>query len=1131
MEKENKLLKSFGASTFAVKNRITVYVLTALIIIFGFIGYQKLPKENFPEVNIPTVFIGTAYPGNSPVEVEQLISRVMEKELKREEGVKKLTSASSDGFSSITVEFNMDVDPNDAIFRVKNAVDRSRSLLPTDLPTDPMVKKIDLSEFPVLNVSFSGPYTVDELRGFAEKLKEEVERMASVSEGQIKGVDDREVHIDIDPYQMDARHITFQDISHAVQNEHRNISGGDIIKDGMRRSVRIVGEFKNPKNMENIIVKEQNGKPVYLRDIGTVTYGFVDQESYSKINGDPTVTLDVIKRGGYNLIETTQNVRKIIDEMQASVFPHDLKITCTGDQSTATRNSLRNLENNIIMGMVLVILVLLFFLNTRNAMFVGLAIPMSMLMSFAIIRMAGMTINTMVLFGLVMALGMLVDNGIVLVENVVRLRKSGMSNIEATIYGAGEIAWPIIASTATTVAAFLPLALWPGIMGEFFRMLPITIAIVLCSSLFVALVINPTFIAFFMKVEDNIEKPKVNKKRVLMITGGFIVVGALLLVTGFRVFGNLTMLVGILGILDTFLLSPWAYKFQLKGIPSLENGYAKTIKFALKGRRPVYLLGGTISLLVASVALFINFMPKVLFFPDNIPSQIYVMVQYPIGTDIQKTIQTTNALEHQVFDVLKPNMDVVKSVVTTCGTGSGDPNVGLSAKGSTSYHEGRITVDFVDFEDRKGVDTEKILGKLRAAIHDQPGVIIKVDKNKVGPPVGKPIQVEISGYEFKELMTLSDELISKVKGANIQGIETLSSDLEMTKPEYDVKIDREKAAYYGLSSTQVGAEIRSAIFGSLITKYKDGVDDWDIKVRFNEDYRSNIDALKNKMLSMKNDQGKLVQIPISAVADFKLSSTFGMINHLNQERVLNISSNVLPGYNPTDVNNQIRKVLGSVHVPSGYHVRFGGEQEKQAEEMSFLTEALMLALVLIFGIIVFQFNQVTAPLIILFSVVLSTIGVFLGEVIFQMDFVVMMTMMGIISLAGVVVNNAIVLIDFCNVKKEEMQMSLKEGEEMTMTHLRQAIEDAGKTRLVPVLLTAITTVLSLVPMALGMNIDFVQFFQDYNLNYYVGGDSAAFWAPLAWTVIFGLTFATFLTLVIVPVMVLMVDKLKMKMKG
>ncbi|GJM62946.1 efflux RND transporter permease subunit [Persicobacter diffluens] len=1125
MEQQNKIQKTFGASTFAVNNRITVYVLTGLIAVFGFLGYQKLPKENFPEVSIPTVFIGTPYPGNSPVEVEQLISRVLEKELKREEGVKKMTSASVDGFSSITVEFEMDVDPNDAVFRVKNAVDRARSFLPTDIPEDPMVKEIDLAEFPVLNVSFSGPYTITELRGYAEDLKEEVERFAAISEGQIKGVDDREVHIEIDPFEMDSRHISFEDIAKAVRNEHRNISGGDIIKDGLRRSVRIVGEFQDPTKMDDILVKVVDGKPVYIRDIGHTTFGFIDQESYSRINGMETVTLDVIKRSGYNIIETTEEVREVVEEMQASVYPNDLKITITGDQSTDTKNSLRNLENNIIMGMVLVIVVLLFFLNTRNAMFVGLAIPMSMLMSFAIIRMAGMTINTMVLFGLVMALGMLVDNGIVLVENVVRLRKEGYNNLKATIYGAGEIAWPIIASTATTVAAFLPLALWPGIMGEFFRMLPITIAIVLCSSLFVALVINPTFIAFFMKVEDE-EETVVNHSRVLMITGGMIVFGIVLLLLGKNTFGNLVGLFGILGLLDTYALSPMAKRFQTNFIPKLEAQYEKTIHFALKGYRPGILLASTVIGLVAALGLFNTFTPNVLFFPNNIPSQVYVLVQYPIGTDINSTIATTVELEKTAFKVLDPYMNVVESVVTTCGSGSSDPNEGIKAKGAGSYHEGRITIDFVDYEDRQGVDTELILKELRDAIADQPGVIIKVDKNRVGPPVGKPIQIEVSGYEFDGLMAVGDHIISGIKKANIQGVETLASDLELTKPEYDVQIDREKAAYYGLSTAQIGDEIRSAIFGKIVGRYKDRVDDWDIKVRFTEDYRGNADALKNKMISMKNDKGKLIQIPISAVADFELSSTFGMINRQNQQRILNISSNVLPGYNPTQVNNEILKVIATLDVPNGYHVALGGEQEKQAEEMSFLLEALILAIVLIFGIIVFQFNQITAPLIILSSVVLSTIGVFMGEVIFQMDFVIMMTMMGIISLAGVVVNNAIVLIDFCNVKKEEMRLRLGKEQKMTIDHVRQAIEEAGKTRLVPVLLTAITTVLSLVPMALGMNIDFVQFFQDYNFNFYVGGDSAAFWAPLAWTVIFGLTFATFLTLIIVPVMVLLIDQAK-----
>ncbi|PWJ44269.1 efflux RND transporter permease subunit [Sediminitomix flava] len=1129
MDNKNKILKEFGASTFAVKNRTTVYVLTVMIVIFGFISYSSLPKENFPEVSVPTVYVGTPYPGNSPVEIEQLITRVLEKELKKEEGIDELTSSSVDGFSAITIQFDMDVETDDAVFRAKNAVDRASSFLPSDLPEDPLVKEIDLSEIPVLNVSFSGPYTIVELRHYAELLKEEAERYPAVSEGQIKGIDDREVHINIDPYEMDARNITFNDIKTAVSNEHINISGGDIISNGTRRSVRVLGEFPDPVKMENIIIKVEEGKPVYLRDIGSVDYTFIDQESYSRINAKETVTLDIIKRSGYNLLSTTEDMVEVIEDMKASTFPDDLIITLTGDQSKQTKDSLRELENNIITGMLLVIIVLLFFMNTRNAMFVGLAIPMSMLLSFVVMNIFGITLNTMVLFGLVMALGMLVDNGIVLVENVYRLVREGYSPIKATIYGAGEIAWPIIASTATTVAAFLPLALWPGMMGEFFKNLPITIAIVLSSSLFVALVINPTFIAYFMKEEDGEEK--VNYKRVLMTSGAFIIVGVVLLLTGNRVSGNLIGIFGTLIALDTFVLSPLASKFQKHVLPRMENAYEASVNFALRGKNPYFFLGGTVSLLVVSIMLFKVFSPQVLFFPQNIPSNVYVMVEYPIGTDLGKTIETTVRLENQVYDVLGDDVKYVKSVVTSAGIGSSDPNGEIKAKGAGTYHEGIVKVEFIDFEDRIGVDTYAILKRIRDAISDEPGVVIKVDKNNVGPPVGKPIQIEISGYDFDGLMQAGNMLIEAIKESGIEGIETLSSDLELTKPEYQIKIDREKAAFYGLSTAQIGDEIRTAIFGKIIGKYKDRNDDWDIKVRFTEDYRYNAEALKNKILTLKNNKGEVMQIPVSAVADFELSSTFGMISRKQQQRVLSISSNVLPGYNATAVNNQIAALLPTLDIPNGYHVNFGGEQKEQAEEMAFLMQALMIAVFLIFGIIVFQFNKITAPLIIMASIVLSTIGVFLGLIIFEMDFVVLMTMMGIISLAGVVVNNAIVLIDFADMKKKEVMMNMKEGEVMTKELLSKTIAEAGKTRLIPVLLTAITTILGLFPMAVGMNIDFVQFMQDYDFNFYTGAESQAFWGPLAWTVIFGLTFATFLTLIVLPVMVVIIDRMKLKTGG
>ncbi|BDD03327.1 efflux RND transporter permease subunit [Aureibacter tunicatorum] len=1122
---KNKLLKEFGLTTMSVNNRATVFVITVLIITFGVFSYQSLPRENFPEVKIPTVYIGTAYPGNSPIDMEDLVTRPIEREVKLEKDIDKITSTSVDGYSAVSVEFATNVDVSDALSRVKNAVDKAKIDLPKDLPADPDVQELDFAEFPILNISFSGDYSKAQLRDFADMLKDQVERFPEVSKGEIKGVDDREVHINVDPYEMEAREISFGDIEQAVQAENINVSGGEIVNDGIRRSVRIEGEFENPQGMLDIIVKEEGSKPVYLGDIATVDYGYVDQESFSKVNLHPVVTLDVIKRSGENLLDATEKVYGLLDQMQETkVFPSDLEIIVTGDQSTKTRKDVKNLENNIISGVILVVLVLLFFLNTRNALFVGMAIPLSMFMSFMILGAFGITINMMVLFSLIMALGMLVDNGIVVVENVYRLMEEGMNPIEAAKKGVGEVAWPIIASTATTLAAFLPLALWPGIMGQFMRYLPITLMITLSSSLFVALVINPVFIATFMKVEK--EKKVINHKRVLTIGGSLILVGILFLVFKKTVVGNLFGVAGTLVLLDVYVLTPLAHKFQNTLLPWLERVYEKVLTSALNGKMPYIYFGGTVMALFVSFGLLVNFMPNVLFFPENIPTQVHVFVEYPVGTDIQKTITLAEELEVSVNKVLEPYRHAVKSVVTSVGIGSNDPGAEITAEGAATPHKARITVDFVDFEEREGVDTREILNEIRGVTGGYVGVSVTADKNSDGPPVGKPVQIEVSGEDYQQIIEISENLISRVNNSGIEGIEKLKSDLEVGKPQYSLKLDREQARIFGISTGQIAEELRTSIFGKDISTYKDGIDDWDIKVRLAEPYRYDPTTLLNRRVTFQNKQGKIVQVPISSVANFDLTSTYGAIKHKDQKRVVTITSNVLDGYNATLINDQIRNLVDGMELPIGYNIVFGGEQEKQAEEMAFLSQALLLAIFLIFIILVAQFNAISAPFIVLSSVVFSTIGVFMGLVIFQMDFIVIMTMLGIISLAGIVVNNAIVLIDYTNLLKARAEEELPKGKTLTIEMIKEQIVNSGKTRLRPVLLTAITTVLGLLPLAIGLNIDFIKFLQEYNFDFFVGGDNVAFWGPMSWTIIFGLTFATFLTLVIVPVMYLLIEKLQ-----
>ncbi len=1134
-QKKKKLEKEFKLTSGAVNNRTTIYVLTFIIILLGISSYINLPKENFPEISQPTIYVGTVHPGNSPADMEKLITRPLEKEINTIADVDNIKSTSVQDFSTIIIEFTTDTDVDDALQQVKDAVDKANSELPSDLKDDPNVFELNVSEFPILNINLSGNYSLETLNSYAEYLEEELEKFPEMSKAEIRGVDEKEVKIKVDPLQMEARKVSFSDIENAVQAENMTMSGGNIKTGRVRRTVSISGEYKDPKQLMNLIVKHEDGHIVYLKDIAKVEFDYKEKQSYARLNNEAVVMVDAVKRSGENLLILTDKIYEVIEKAKKDVFPADLEVVITNDQSQQTRDQVSSLENNIISGVILVVLVLLFFLGTRNALFVGVAIPMSMFMAFLILGALGITINMIVLFSLIMALGMLVDNGIVVVENVYRLMEEGYSAIQATKIGVGEVAWPIISSTATTLAAFLPLAFWPGIIGEFMKYLPITLIITLGSSLFVALVINPVFIASFMHIEvEGQAKPKRTLRNGLIfisLGGLFLLVSLLILdgVVALNVIGNLLILFGALGLLNVYILMPASRAFQKRSLPALDGFYTKSLRYAVAGRRPYFYLGGTVFALIGSVMLLGAFTPDVLFFPENEPKYVNVFIEYPVGTDVEQTNKFAAKIESKVKKVIEPYTNIVESVVTNVGQGAADPGDPTAVGQSETPNKARITVNFVEFKYRNGINTTNVMNEIRDAVSDYPGVAITVDKDQAGPPTGKPINIEIVGDEFEELIDISDRLTLYINKLNISGIEKLQTDLETGKPELKINVDREKARRFGLSTFTIANEIRTGLFGKEISKYKEGEDDYEIMLRYADKYRYDVDAMINKKITYRDQAtGKINQVPISAVASVEYSSTYGSINRKDLERVVTVYSNVLDGYNATNINNQIKEAMSDFQVPVGYSVKFTGEQEEQAKEMEFLSGALLLAVFLIFLIIVAQFNKMTAPFIIMSSVVFSTIGVFLGLVIFQMDFVVVMTMIGIIALAGIVVNNAIVLIDFIEISKQNIKLNLPEGTELTYEDVQDAVISAGKTRLRPVLLTAITTVLGLIPLAIGFNFDFIGLFANFDPDFYIGGDSVMFWKPICWTIIFGLTFATFLTLIIVPVMYLLANKLNAK---
>ena len=1120
-------LKEFGLSTASIRNRTTVAVLIAIILLAGISSYITVPKESFPEVTVPEVYIGTAYPGNSPSDIEKLITRPIEKELKSITGIDVILSTSQQGYSAIDVKFDFSVTPEIALRKVKDKVDVAMSdpSFPDDLPSDPNVFDLNFTELiPVMQVNLSGDYPVDQLEDYAEELQDRIEDLDQINEVEIRGVNKKEMEVEVDYLRAEAMLVSFNDIAQAIGQENVSISGGDILMDGRRRTVQVVGDFRDAAELEAIIVKAEGGHPVYLRDVATVQ--FVDQEatSFAREWGNPVVSLDVRKRAGENLIIASDEINRIIAEAKAEFLPADLNVSITSDQSDQTRTQVDELQNSIILGVLLVVGVLLFFLGLRNALFVGVAIPLSMFLSFAILNSLGITFNVMVLFALVLALGMLVDNGIVVVENIYRLMDEGLSPFDAARYGVGEVAWPIIASTATTLAAFLPLAIWPGIIGEFMQYLPFTLIIVLSSSLFVALVINPMLTSVYMRVEE----AEMNVRRLFITTGILIVVGLLLLCAGFNTLGNLLVLGGVVGLINRYALTPATAWFQNRLLPALENVYERVLRFALSGAKPWLFFYGMIGLLFGSLVLLGLFPPKVEFFPQNEPQYVNVYIDMPIGTDIEETNRVTEEVEKMVMtainrpEFLRTNANgeqeqfLTNSVIAQVGEGTSDPAEGPQL-GATP-HKGRITVSFVKFQDREGFRTADVLNAIREEVKGYPDAIIRATKNSDGPPQGLPINIEITSPEYESALAYADGMKRFIENTGIDGIEGLKLDVEKSKPEMPITIDRDKARRYGLSTQQIGFALRSALFGREVSRYKDGEDDYPINLRFADAYRNNADALM--VIFRSQSDGQIKEVPISAVATAGRSTTYNAIKRKDLDRTVTLGSNVLEGYNANEIVEALKAELSDYPAEAGVQWEFTGQQEEQAKEMAFLSRALVIALFLIFLIIVAQFNSISTPFIIGFSVLFSLTGVFLGLVVFRQDFVIIMTMIGIISLAGVVVNNAIVLIDYTNllIDRRKAELGLGEDDMLPFTEIVPMIVQGGRTRLRPVLLTAITTVLGLLPLAIGINVDFFSLLAEYDPKMYIGGDNNIFWKPMSWAIIYGLTFATFLTLVIVPVM-------------
>jgi multidrug efflux pump len=1138
---EDKKSKGFGLSTLAVRNRKTVFLIAAIIVLGGIGAYQSMPKENFPELRIPEIYIGIAKPGSSPNYMSEKIAKSIEKEIGGIKLVDEINTNSVHGYTTIRVKFDFKIGVDKALQKVKDAVDdaRTKSDFP-QLPVEPNIFELDPSEMPIMNLNLRGDNPAL-LKEIAEDLEDRIEDLPEISEVDIRGVQEQEMRVEVDPIRAQAVNVTIDDIQNAIAAEHQTISGGEVLMDGIRKTIRIEGEFQDAEELGKIIVKQDDFLPVKLEDVAAVAFGNGDTTSYAREFGDPVVMLDVKKQGGENLLDASDKIAQIIEEAKEDgTIPGSVTLSKTNDQSNNTRDMVSNLLNSIIFGIILVVGVLLFFLGLRNALFVGVAIPLSMLMSFFILNTMGVTLNVMVLFSLVLALGMLVDNGIVTVENIYRHMAEGKKPTKAVIAGVGEIAMPIIASTATTLAAFVPLALWPGIMGEFMKYLPITLIIVLGSSLFVALVINPVLAAVYMRVTDN--KPK--RKRVIRNSAIMVGIGIIFVILGGMSFGNFLIIFGLIGLLNLFVLYPATLRFQNGFLPRLDRFYERFLKFALNGRRPLWFLLGTIGLLFLSGVLMAVFPPKIDFFPVNEPNYTNIFISHPIGTDITVTNETTLKVEKKLDEILEdyikkdsllePDRRLIQSIIAQVGEGTSDPAQGV-AMGNTP-HKARVTVNFIESQYRNGVSTIDILKKIQKELKGEltADVEITAAKDEAGPPQGAPISIDVTGKgEYRDLIFEAQRIMKYLDSTNVEGVEQLKLNVEANRPEIPITVDRDQVRKLNASTMQVGMAIRKALLGQDVTTYTKGEESYDIVVKFNKSNRESFDALLDQRLIFRNNKGKLLNIPVrSVIENADETASYTAVVRKDQIPMVQITSNVNEGFNATQVVDSLKAKMviyeEAGRVNDGFNYKFSGQMEEQAKEMAFLSQALLIAVFLILLIIVAQFNSYSMPSIIMITVLLSLIGVLLGLVISRQNFVIMMTMIGIISLAGVVVNNAIVLIDYTNLirKRKREELGLGEYDILPYPEIVKAAVEGGKTRLRPVLLTAITTILGLIPLAIGFNIDFFSFLSTYDAKIYFGGDNNMFFAPMSWAIIYGLTFATFLTLVIIPSLYLLMHRLK-----
>ena len=1024
-----------------------------------------------------------------------------------------------------------------ALQKVKDAVDKAKGELPNDLTQEPRVMELNISDQPIMFVNISGNYSTVQLKKYADDLKDKLESIPQINRIDLAGAPEREFQINVDNYRMQTAGITFDDISAAIQRENLDLSGGLLEVGNMQRNLQLKGQLKTANDIANIIVRNNTGAAIYLKDVATIKDTIKNTESFARLNGKNVLTLNIIKRNGENLIATSDAIKAMVEDAKVTAFPKDLKVVISGDQSIRTKSSFTELVNSIVIGFILVLIVLMFFMGVTNAFFVALSVPLSMFVAFVFLPAGDLvvgthiTLNFMVLFALLFGLGIIVDDAIVVIENTHRIFVQGKGKLTATTsakMAAGEVFIPVLAGTITTLAPFFPLLFWPGIIGKFMIYLPAMLIFTLTASLVVAFIMNPVFAVDFMNHSDDEvaeeSKAAIFKKKSFWIP---VVVGILLDFAGFTFLGNLLIFIMLTVVAHKFFINDLIVKFQTSTLPRLMDWYERALRRSLTGWRPVRLLIGTFVLLIFSFVL-LGISVKtgrvgIEFFPKGDPNQIFVYLKLPSGTNVDYTDSITKVLEAKVNKVLQSDNGknaLVESIISNVAVGAGDP---MRGDRSNRAELGRIQVNFVEFEKRDGKSTAPYLESLRAELTGVPGAEISIDQESSGPPTEPPVNIEIQGEDFDKLVKTAAGLKNYLDAAQIPGINTLKIDVDLQNPELTLTIDRDRALMEGVSSAQVGMQIRTALFGKEVSKIKEGKDEYKIQLRSQELQRNNLVDLLNMRLSFRDMAagGMVKNIPISSLVKVEPTNTFGSIKRKDQKRLIQLSSNVLTdkGYDPTSVNAAIAQYISNFKgIAEGVTVKQTGENQQQLETVSFLGKALIIALMLILFTLVLQFNSVSKSVIILTEILFSIIGVFLGFSIFGMKISGVMTGLGIVGLAGIVVKNGILVIEFAD---ELRSRGMK---------TKEAVILAGKTRIIPVMLTALAAILGFIPIAIGFNINFVTLFSELNPHIYFGGDNVAFWKPLSWTLIFGLFFAFFMTLFIVPGMYLIAERLRRPMR-